>query len=54
MEEAFARVTHDGAVLPMRHSVQKVEHTPQLGGVSLARCGWLDFRRLWIRPPPSG
>lgn len=49
MEEAFARVTHEGAVLPMRHQTQKLTHAPQLGGVSLARCGWADFRRLWIR-----
>lgn len=55
MEEAFARVTLDGAVLPMRHLMQKLTHAPQLGGVSLARCGWMDFRRLWIRPeePPK-
>lgn len=50
MDEAFARITRDGAVLPMRHLLQKVDHAPQLGGVSLARCGWMDFRRLWIRP----
>jgi SgrR family transcriptional regulator len=50
MEEAFTRVTQEGAVLPMRHQMQKLTHTPQLGGVSLARCGWMDFRRLWIRP----
>jgi SgrR family transcriptional regulator len=50
MEEAFARVTHEGAVLPMRHQMQKLTHAPQLGGVSLARCGWMDFRRLWIKP----
>lgn len=50
MEEAFERVTLDGAVLPMRHLMQKLTHAPQLGGVSLARCGWMDFRKLWIRP----
>ena len=50
MEQAFERVTLDGAVLPMRHLVQKLTHAPQLGGVSLARCGWMDFRKLWIRP----
>ena len=49
MEAAFARVTEAGAVLPMRHLMQKLTHAPQLGGVSLARCGWMDFRKLWIR-----
>jgi len=53
MDEAFARVTHEGAVLPMRHQLLKVDHAPQLGGVSLGRCGWMDFRRLWIRPSPA-
>ena len=51
MEEAFARVTAAGAVLPMRHMTQRLDHAPHLGGVSLARCGWMDFRRLWIRAP---
>lgn len=50
MEEAFARATQEGAVLPMRHLIQRLTHAPQLGGVSLARCGWMDFRTLWIRP----
>jgi len=50
MEEAFARVTDEGAVLPMRHLIQRLTHAPRLGGVSLARCGWMDFRTLWIRP----
>jgi SgrR family transcriptional regulator len=51
MEEAFARVTQAGAVLPMRHLMQRLDHAPHLGGVSLARCGWMDFRRLWIKSP---
>jgi len=50
MEDAFARVTDEGAVLPMRHLIQRLTHAPRLGGVSLARCGWMDFRTLWIRP----
>ena len=52
MEEAFARVTHAGAVLPMRHQTQHLDHAPHLGGVSLARCGWMDFRKLWIKTTP--
>lgn len=51
MEKAFAHLTEAGAVLPMRHLMQRLTHAPQLGGVSLARCGWMDFRSLWIRPP---
>jgi SgrR family transcriptional regulator len=50
MEDAFARVTAAGAVLPMRHLMQRLTHAPQLGGVSLARCGWMDFHTLWIKP----
>jgi SgrR family transcriptional regulator len=53
MAEAFARVTQAGAVLPMRHLMQRLDHAPHLGGVSLARCGWMDFRRLWIKAPAS-
>jgi len=53
MEEAFARVTQAGAVLPMRHTLQQLEHAPHLGGVSLARCGWMDFRKLWLAAPPA-
>ncbi|MEO5686197.1 MAG: ABC transporter substrate-binding protein [Burkholderiaceae bacterium] len=51
MDEAFERVTSAGAVLPMRHLMQRLDHAPHLGGVSLARCGWMDFRRLWIKSP---
>ena len=52
MEDAFARVTRAGAVLPMRHQMQHLDHAPHLGGVSLARCGWMDFRKLWIKTAP--
>lgn len=48
MERAFAEVMEAGAVLPMRHIRQQLEHAPHLGGVSLARCGWMDFRQLWL------
>lgn len=47
-ERAFAEVAAAGSVLPMRHIHQQVEHAPHLGGVSLARCGWMDFRKLWL------
>ncbi len=47
-EKAFAEVAEAGAVHPMRHIRQQVEHAPHLGGVSLARCGWMDFRKLWL------
>jgi len=53
MEEAFARITHAGGVMPMRHLLQAVDHAPHLGGVSLTRCGWMDLRRLWIRAAPA-
>ncbi|MGM9481241.1 ABC transporter substrate-binding protein [Roseateles sp. NT4] len=48
MEAGFAQVTRAGALLPMRHLMQQLEHAPHLGGVSLARCGWMDFRKLWL------
>lgn len=48
MEEAFADLATAGAMLPMRHVRQELEHGPHLGGVSLARCGWMDFRKLWL------
>jgi SgrR family transcriptional regulator len=48
VEAAFARLTCEGAVLPMRHTRQHIEHAPHVGGVTLARCGWMDFRKLWV------
>ncbi|MFZ2988938.1 hypothetical protein [Ideonella sp.] len=51
MEAAFARVVKAGALLPMRHVLQRVDHAPELGGVSLARCGWMDLRKLWLPDP---
>lgn len=48
MEAGFAAVTRAGILLPMRHLMQQLEHAPHLGGVSLARCGWMDFRKLWL------
>ncbi len=54
MEVAFARLVREGAVLPMRHALQRLEHAPGVGGVSLARCGWMDFRRLWLAGSGAG
>ncbi len=34
----------------MRHTRHGIDYGPQLGGVTLARCGWMDFRKLWLRP----
>jgi SgrR family transcriptional regulator len=48
MEAAFALLVRQGAFLPMRHTVQRLEHAPHLGGVTLARSGWMDFRSLWL------
>ena len=48
MEAAFARIVQAGALLPMRHVLQILDHAPEVGGVSLARCGWMDFRKLWL------
>ncbi|PXX41353.1 hypothetical protein DFR42_1074 [Undibacterium pigrum] len=33
----------------MRHTRHGIDYGPQLGGVTLARCGWMDFRKLWLR-----
>ncbi|MBB4844690.1 SgrR family transcriptional regulator [Paucibacter oligotrophus] len=48
MESAFRRLALAGAFLPMRHVLQQLTHAPELGGVALARCGWMDFRKLWL------
>ncbi len=48
MARAFAGLADAGVVLPMRHIHQQLEHAPHLGGVSLARCGWMDFKKLWL------
>ncbi|GAB3255378.1 SgrR family transcriptional regulator [Chitinimonas naiadis] len=49
LEAGFARVVQEGWLLPMRHVRQSVDYAPHLGGVQLARCGWMDFRKLWVR-----
>lgn len=54
MEAVFARVVKAGALLPMRHVLQRVDHAPEVGGVSLARCGWMDLRKLWLPDPARG
>ncbi|QDQ27839.1 SgrR family transcriptional regulator [Chitinimonas arctica] len=50
-ECGFAHVVAQGWILPMRHTQQGVQHSPHLGGVQLARCGWMDFRKLWLMEP---
>ena len=49
IEAAFARLVGEGWLLPMRHTRHGVDFAPHLGGVQLGRCGWMDFRKLWLR-----
>jgi len=50
IETCFARIVQEAWILPMRHTRHGIDYGPQPGGVSLARCGWMDFRKLWLRP----
>ena len=50
IETCFARIVQEAWILPMRHTRHGIDYGPQLGGVTLARCGWMDFRKLWLRP----
>ncbi|MES2041453.1 MAG: hypothetical protein V4495_26855 [Pseudomonadota bacterium] len=50
IEACFARMVKQAWILPMRHTRHGIDYGPQLGGVTLARCGWMDFRKLWLRP----
>ncbi|MFZ6875710.1 hypothetical protein ACO0LF_26890 [Undibacterium sp. Di27W] len=50
IEACFARIVEQAWILPMRHTRHDIDYGPQLGGVTLARCGWMDFRKLWLRP----
>ncbi|MFZ6713098.1 hypothetical protein [Undibacterium sp. TC9W] len=50
IETCFARMVDQAWILPMRHTRHGIDYGPQLGGVTLARYGWMDFRKLWLRP----
>jgi len=54
LEQGFAQVVREGWLLPMRHTRQSVDYAPHLGGVQLARSGWVDFRKLWIQGSTEG
>jgi len=47
--DKFVTLAKEGAFLPMRHTLQRVERPPQLGAVTLKHSGWMDFRMLWCR-----
>ncbi|AVG16159.1 ABC transporter [Chromobacterium vaccinii] len=50
--ETLAReLVEEASLIPLRHHVQTMEFAPQLRGVTLAQCGWMDFGKAWLAPP---
>ncbi|MDN3576213.1 SgrR family transcriptional regulator [Chitinimonas viridis] len=52
IETCYAHIVAEGWLLPLFHTMQALSHSPQCNGVKLARCGWMDFRKLWLRSNP--
>ncbi|WP_374349485.1 SgrR family transcriptional regulator [Chitinimonas sp.] len=53
LQDCFADLLQCGALAPISHIRQGMHFAPHLGGVRLAACGWMDFRRLWLRESPD-
>ncbi|POZ62758.1 SgrR family transcriptional regulator [Chromobacterium alticapitis] len=50
--ETLARLlVEEASLIPLRHYWQTLEYSPQLRGVTLAQCGWMDFDQVWLAPP---
>ena len=47
-EEACRQLVQQHSVIPLQHSTMRMEFDPQLRGISLSHCGWMDFRQLWF------
>ena len=45
---AASLLVREHALIPLQHSTMRLEFDPQLRGIALSQCGWMDFRQLWF------
>jgi SgrR family transcriptional regulator len=45
---AASLLVREHALIPLQHSTMRLEFDPQLRGIALTQCGWMDFRQLWF------
>lgn len=45
---AASLLVREHGLIPLQHSTMRLEFDPQLRGIALSQCGWMDFRQLWF------
>ncbi|UTH74886.1 SgrR family transcriptional regulator [Chromobacterium sp. IIBBL 290-4] len=49
-ENCARQLVEQAWLIPLRHHRQNWDAAPEVQGVSLSQCGWMDFSRLWFSP----